>query len=617
MKNFSSLLFSSLLFSLPLLSQEPSFLTPVSLSNANFTTEESDLWDFNSQRPTTVSISLVSVGHVTADSVSVQMPGQSTNHIFRGYFLQKIDTSEYLWYGHSEIDGYFGIGVNTAGKVGFFQIDGTTYFLHPLSSRYCALVEQAPDEIEGEGSDCVHETLPSSEPPVECTSDETCAATVSVLVLVTREANAWIGNNTPSNSLSQLLYLPLGLQMVNAALRNSGLIGKQVRFIVEPFDFEFDISNNIFTDLNELSVNTTAFQLKADKSADLMVLLAHDRYTGAPGVFQQSSVNVSLPDFGIVSIAKLFPPRLTLAHELGHAFGANHDRATLGLPAGNPLNTHLGCSYGWAFAGGNYKTIMTGITQAQIAAGQRRALNYSNPNIQLFNDPTGTEYDYNARVIGHKICVVANYYDTPELTALIDGFNVICDDVTFSADVYAPSSGQCSGPFTYQWRIDDDPYWTLDDAGVLVGTGPTLSFNSYSVTLSEFYLHLAVFGQDNCHSTASLFIENPCHGFTGGGVGQKITSVQESNALRHGFRLRQNPVAHGLLELICTDPDMGATTVDCSITDQTGRVLQRATLNLSGGESTLRLPATLASGMYQITVYTEKQPQTIKFVIQN
>ncbi|MFN4256971.1 MAG: zinc-dependent metalloprotease [Saprospiraceae bacterium] len=615
MKIFSSLLFSSLLFSIPLLSQEPSFLTPVSLSNANFTTEESDLWDFNSQRPTTVSISLVSVGHVTADSISVQMPGQSTSHVFRGYFLQKTDTSEYLWYGFSEADGYFGIGVNAAGKVGYFQLDGTTYFLHPLSSRYCALVEQAPDELEGD--DCVHETPANSEPPIECTSDETCTATVSVLVLVSRAANAWIGNNTPSNSLSQLLYLPLGLQMVNAALRNSGLFGKQVRFIIEPFDFTFSGSPNISTDLALLSNNTTAFQLKADRQADLMILLAGDNYTGAPGRLSYSSTNVPLPDFGVVSVAKLFPPRLTFAHELGHAFGANHDRADLGLPAGNVFNTDLGCSFGWTFAGGSYKTIMAGITQTQIAAGQKRTLNYSNPNIELFNDPTGTEYDYNARVIGHEICGVANYYDTPELTALIDGFNVICDDVTFSADVYAPTSGQCSGPFTYQWRIDDDPYWTLDDAGVLAGTGPTLSFNSYSVMLSEFYLHLAVSGQDNCHSTASLFVENPCHGFTGSGVGQKITSVLVNNPTKQGFRLRRNPVSDGILELTASSLDSDKHTVDCSISDQTGRVLLNAPLSFVEGQSDLRLPATLASGMYQITLHTEKSPQTLKFVIQN
>ena len=269
---YENLLFSSLLLSIPLLSQEPSFLTPVSLSNANFTTEESDLWDFNSQRPTTVSISLVSVGHVTADSISVQMPGQSANHVFRGYFLQKTDSLEYLWYGFSETDGYFGVGVNAAGKVGYFQLDGTTYFLDPLSSRYCALVEQAPDELEGD--DCIHGTPANSEPPAECTSDETCTATVSVLVLVSRAANAWIGNNTPSNSLSQLLYLPLGLQMVNAALRNSGLFGKQVRFIIEPFDFTFSGLNDIEADLALLAGNASAFQLKAARQADLMISMS-------------------------------------------------------------------------------------------------------------------------------------------------------------------------------------------------------------------------------------------------------------------------------------------------------------------------------------------------------
>ncbi|MBK8473913.1 MAG: hypothetical protein IPL33_18065 [Sphingobacteriales bacterium] len=69
---------------------------------------------------------------------------------------------------------------------------------------------------------------------------------------------------------------------VNWAFQNSDIPNKQARYHWENFDFPFADpllnSNNILTDRNNLIANTNAQALRDAYGADIVVLLADNRY---------------------------------------------------------------------------------------------------------------------------------------------------------------------------------------------------------------------------------------------------------------------------------------------------------------------------------------------------
>jgi hypothetical protein len=461
----------------------------------------------------------------------VLTPGQPPNCPFqvndfaaKGSYLYRRSDTEYLWWGavtnltrHDTAsfgpqDGYFGMISDSVGKFAFVHDQGRVFYLHTLSERYNLLTDITQPETFEEPPVLVPNPDVTPEPD-NCAFDKDCAEIVSVLVLVTPEAEAWLGN--PGNVFWPIteLYLTLGLHSVNFALINSGVPNNMVRFKVERFNFPYT-GGEIEDDLAKLRSSSfpDAFNRRDATRSDIVLLLTTARYGRTLGaVTEKSDEDESFyADYGIVTVENMLGKHFVFAHELGHTFNCEHNKASNG--GDFPLEVEDACQFGWRFTdvfGKEHLSIMA----VPLGSGLGQVLHYSNPNVYYNGVATGTENDFNAREISHSMCRVANLYFDDELRVSIDGpEETICGGtVTYNAVIDPVGSGVPGGPpYTYSWYLDDDPYHTFDDPGVQIGTGPSVLVSSAQARLkSEFWLHLLVQGQNAIARNFKRAL-NPC-----------------------------------------------------------------------------------------------------------
>lgn len=105
----------------------------------------------------------------------------------------------------------------------------------------------------------------------------------------------------------------------------------------------------------------------------------------------------------------------TLVHELGHNMGANHDRATLGVPSGAG-----GEAYPYAFGHGVDAAFYTIMAYGSFFSGAEPVGKFSNPNILCMGQPCGVAVSepaaaYNALVLANASAAVSSYRSSPEV----------------------------------------------------------------------------------------------------------------------------------------------------------------------------------------------------------
>jgi hypothetical protein len=245
------------------------------MSVANLTTQEASRWLHFSNMANTQSISLIQIAPLSASALAggiftFSIPGVASNLQAQGRFIQQTPNGDYVWWANLSDDrGYFGISSNASGKVAYAQVDGQNYMMYLLSTQYNALVR-----VNSATNIIPQLCLPDLETPADitfsedCDVDNDCPAVVSVLVMVTPEAMDWLGgNHTP---LESVLYFGLGLHTVNFALLNSGVYHKSVRFIVEPYNFNFGLVPNATVDLQTFRDDPVAIGRRQANRADLM-----------------------------------------------------------------------------------------------------------------------------------------------------------------------------------------------------------------------------------------------------------------------------------------------------------------------------------------------------------
>lgn len=139
---------------------------------------------------------------------------------------------------------------------------------------------------------------------------------------------------------------------------------------------------------------------RAQAGAHLVVVLAGPLLPVRGKAFVMSEPDPRFERFAyaIVNVRALLGESMTLAHELGHLFGADHNRASIeGVPPAGP-------AFGWQFTadGVDYRTIMS-------RAPGTVAPVFSSPRIRHCGVACGSESADNAGVIRANASIVAEF----------------------------------------------------------------------------------------------------------------------------------------------------------------------------------------------------------------
>lgn len=236
-----------------------------------------------------------------------------------------------------------------------------------------------------------------------------------------------LANDSFSNSLiSASINL---VAMVEVSYTESDSLAEDINRLMLPNDFHMD---NVHTYRNFYG-------------ADVVVLLVDSDDNLCGKAYQTPSQST----FAMAIVQQSCTASHTMAHEIGHIIGADHDVEY----------TDIAYAHGYVFSTGNWRTIM-----ARNSNPEARILYWSNPDKMLSGIAMGTYSDEdNARVWDERASTVEAFRSvaTPPgaPTVMIDGPTLMLeyDTETFDADVTGGGT-----PLSYQWyyRHDTDLYWT-------------------------------------------------------------------------------------------------------------------------------------------------------------
>jgi len=231
------------------------------------------------------------------------------------------------------------------------------------------------------------------------------------------------------------------------ALNNSN-VSHSVKLVgIEHVDWNDDETGiMIQEDLESITYDSQANQIRDEKSADIVMLLTGDSYLDAFGI----SWLEQLDEEHGYTITEITSPagQQTFPHEWAHDFGCRHDLII------DQTDTH---AHGMRF--------FTGISiLGYIFPGENasRQLHYSNPDVLFDGAPTGVEDQQdNARQLDELGCTIAAYRSTndpcDDFVSSIDGTSFIVAGVEheWCADVYHCPDGEA----TFEWEIfNTDPF---------------------------------------------------------------------------------------------------------------------------------------------------------------
>ncbi|MCC6410418.1 MAG: hypothetical protein IT270_02090 [Saprospiraceae bacterium] len=480
-------------------------------ANSDITSYELTTWDTLKADPTALSVTLIDLevipANSKADSFLFVFPGRTDTLLAVGQYFEKRNDSTYVWWGNI---GQFGDVVALASTPGgrslYAKIDSSVYFAHPLSNRYNALVEHRLDSIRWNET-CVS-YMEDGPDPEACAKIDTCKNVFHVLVLVTDEALEEVVTMPVPPSLEvhiPYLYLQFGMHSLNFAMYNSGLVGKNFRFSMVPFDFSNHYSNtsNILNDLDELNINDDVFEIADDLRADAVILLTDDRYGSIAGVMY------SLAPYGIVSANNMLAPRYTFAHEIGHWLNGRHNRVS---NLGDVSDNSGECNYGWRKISSNSAPDQFSIMALMTDNDNFRSLVFSNPRY------FGNGFNANAEYISTTFCGLADeFYENEELAISISGTTALCDDpVTYTINIDASGfnvPGQA--PFTYKWQLGsgiftNNPYSTFKSYGNTnsITINPLIDLPQNSE--ADFYLYSSAISSDGVFVNHILQLKRIC-----------------------------------------------------------------------------------------------------------
>ena len=223
---------------------------------------------------------------------------------------------------------------------------------------------------------------------------------IDVMVAYTERAEAAAGGPAAARALAQR-----AVDEANAAYVNSG-IDTRLRLVWRGATQYDETLDDHQTHLTRLRLPNDGYMdelhaIRDAYGADVVSLFVDDSEAAGLGyLMQQPSTTFAGLAFSVVYWFTAASNNLTLAHEIGHNQGCEHDRANA---SGNPSYNY---AYGERFVGNDgrwYRTVMG------YLPGQR-IQNFSNPAVFYQGQPTGRDNkEDNARAIRNTAVTVANF----------------------------------------------------------------------------------------------------------------------------------------------------------------------------------------------------------------
>lgn len=263
------------------------------------------------------------------------------------------------------------------------------------------------------------------------------STTVDLLVVYTPQArNAAGGTNAIAGQIRS------AVASTNQAFVNSR-IAASIR-LVGAEEVAYNESRALETDLERLRNRSDGYMdsvhsLRDKYGADLVSLFVSDGDYAGLGYKLISANDPGRAELGYTVVLAPYAgaPEYVLAHELGHNFGATHDRENSEGPG------FASYAYGYRFTVGNttYRDIMSYDPGVLIPY-------FSNPDVTYAGVPTGSSTANVARVINQTARIVANYRKavttsirtTTTTLAASRASSVAGQNVTFTATVRSGSS---------------------------------------------------------------------------------------------------------------------------------------------------------------------------------
>lgn len=322
-------------------------------------------------------------------------------HLFDGVALtlvrDRLDLPEsggYVWLGHAQDNPHWTAALSVVDNtlIGTIALNGETQYTIDNDGPGQILRQVDPrGQTEVEIDDAV---LPQELPHIDQAQGDYCedGSTVDLLIAYTRTVRQKLGGTAAVQAL-----INQRVSEMNSANINSGL------------KFRFNLVHTVETNFPETGNAAAILPLlrqphdgmldhivaARDKyKADLVSLIISEAQTGTPCgiayVMNDLTTNFSAYAYNVVALDYagdyLTCSPQTLAHEIGHNLGNQHNREANSSP---PL---LPFAYGYQSPKQTFRTIM-----AYNCPGGCPRINYwSNPDARLLGEPLGVDYDRNS-----------------------------------------------------------------------------------------------------------------------------------------------------------------------------------------------------------------------------
>ncbi|MBW8524503.1 T9SS type A sorting domain-containing protein [Chryseobacterium chendengshani] len=255
-----------------------------------------------------------------------------------------------------------------------------------------------------------------------------CPATrIDVLVVYTSAARISWGGSAQSNS-----FIATAITNFNTALINSGISNVTINLVYSG-EIIYAESGNISTDLASFRNNNDAVMddvhaLRTTYGADLCALITSTpTNTCGLGYLNSNPSNYSANSAFTVSLYNCIVSNYTLAHEMGHNMGLNHDWFV--SQSTTPCSHHHGYSNQTAITLGTsstnsqrWRTMMAYNDECEASGINCTRINrWANPDINYNSEPTGvaignTNPSNEAFAFARFACVVSQFTPTAGLS---------------------------------------------------------------------------------------------------------------------------------------------------------------------------------------------------------
>ena len=495
----------------------------------------------------------------------------------------KTDT-DYNWYATTK-DGFGSVIIMRKGDeyTGHFSFRGNNEYQIYNENGQHILVKMKPVKADYSKCSTKSDRKSNNIEPQKSSSERTseCFNPIRVLVLWTANAaNADVNiNNTINTAIGQF----------NNSIYRSN-IGNTSIVLAWSQQIDFAETNNIDTDILRLATSIGVESLRDNTDADLVVLLTNSDY-GYRGTIRDFVLDRAF-GHAIVQVEAAASNAKTFSHELGHLFDARHnyDNDNSGLPY----------AHGYRFSTGWFSNMCT----LMYAGADDRIENFSNPDVSISGNPTGTaSTENNARRISETASTVRNYEPNPNLNNL-------------ASSIYGPSHGYVNQsytweadtrcvepPFNYEWLTSTDGFnWYYKGTGEFFTDALPWSGNSY------YYIWLRVSAPNGQVSNSYLTVYTNYNG------GARMAASDDKSPLSAApiawkDKSRESPLEEGdklTIENVFPNPSLSNFTLN--FFNPTTQNISLDIVDVSGKKSSIFADEKMGIGKHSKPINLNKYP---------